>query len=130
MSKALFDKVKPIIDRVKAKEDFKEAVPKLEALFDDPEIDTSSNDYFRLADLLLNAYRALSHDGESDSKGHLLRQREIHERILANPYSFLFPHTRIDSEFEIGHIDLLLKGVKRRKLQEDEEAEVEVEGDA
>lgn len=134
MKKTLFEKVKPIMDSVKGKEDFRKAAPKLDEIFDDPDIDTMSDDYFMLADLVLRAHKVLSQDPESDRRAHLLRRKEVHERLLANPFSYLNPHGRIDSEFEISHIELFLEGIERRDNvgQEGDEAEEvgEVNGDA
>jgi len=134
MKKTLFDRVEPIMGSIKRKEDFRKAAPRLDEIFDDPEIDTMGNDYFLLADLVLKAHKILSLDPESDRRAHLLRRKEVHERLLANPFSYLNPHGRIDSEFEIRHIELFLEGIERRVIvgQEGGEAEEagEVNGDA
>jgi len=130
MDRGFMERVKAIMDDAKGEGDLKKAAPKLEAVLDDPGIDTTSNEYFMLADLVLNAHDVLSREPGGDRKTHLLRQKEIHERILANPYSYLFPHRRIISEFEIGHIELFLNGIERKRIVGREETAVEVEVDA
>jgi hypothetical protein len=97
----------------------------MEKTLSEEDIDTYCDEYLELLNLMAMIHRRLEEEEGEDREYHLLEERRLHTLLLEDPYSYLDPHARISSEFEIKHIDLELAGVSWRRPERVEEGELD-----